>query len=355
LLSNDIVGATRWPDPSTGAASSGQQDSVTVNSLGQTLTSTDRNGTVHSFGYDVLGRVVYDAVTTLDSGIDGTVTCAFLTQHIERPVMLYIVSCIAILTAVHNANDTSLKVAAATISVTGICDGWQYACIVASALLRDNTDPYVLAAIANHTDNRKAWILVRKHTELRSDPVLLLYILWKSPIDDYTRDTLDLVVFVLHRSPDKQVLLSSLGSSGETTLALDILVLFSYLHKQNDCYFSVETATYYSRSVLHNVLFSNTGFVWYTTAVDKQSILAAGRLLIYKAALDEKLVGAIGVRLQSVDEEISIQACSIIRLGPKVARPLLPVLRLRLQRSTGELRLSIQECIDAILLDEVAK
>jgi RHS repeat-associated protein len=73
ITSNDIVGATRWPDPSTGAASSGQQDSVTVNALGQTLTSADRISTVLSFGYDVLGRVVYDAVTTLGSGIDGTV------------------------------------------------------------------------------------------------------------------------------------------------------------------------------------------------------------------------------------------------------------------------------------------
>jgi YD repeat-containing protein len=44
-----------------------------LNALGQTLTSTDRNGTAHSFGYDVLGRMVYDAVTTLGSGIDGSV------------------------------------------------------------------------------------------------------------------------------------------------------------------------------------------------------------------------------------------------------------------------------------------
>jgi YD repeat-containing protein len=63
ITSNDIVGATRWPDPSTGAASSGQQDSVTVYALGQTLTSTDRNGTVHSFGYDVLGRMVAAVVS----------------------------------------------------------------------------------------------------------------------------------------------------------------------------------------------------------------------------------------------------------------------------------------------------
>ncbi|MBX9583069.1 MAG: hypothetical protein K2X87_22410, partial [Gemmataceae bacterium] len=71
--SNDVVGAVRWPDPSTGAASSSQQETVTVNALGQTATSTDRNGTVHTLAYDVLGRVTADAVTTLGSGVDGAV------------------------------------------------------------------------------------------------------------------------------------------------------------------------------------------------------------------------------------------------------------------------------------------
>jgi RHS repeat-associated protein len=71
--SNDIVGATRWPDPSTGAASGSEQEAVTVNALGQTLTATDRNGSVHTLTYDVLGRVVSDAVTTLGSGVDGSV------------------------------------------------------------------------------------------------------------------------------------------------------------------------------------------------------------------------------------------------------------------------------------------
>ena len=34
---------------------------------------TDRNGSVHTLTYDVLGRVVSDAVTTLGSGVDGAV------------------------------------------------------------------------------------------------------------------------------------------------------------------------------------------------------------------------------------------------------------------------------------------
>src|SRR5947208_5174092 len=63
----------RYPDASTGAASSSEKDSYTYNQLGQVLTKTDRNGNVHTYTYDVLGRVTADAVTTLASGVDGTV------------------------------------------------------------------------------------------------------------------------------------------------------------------------------------------------------------------------------------------------------------------------------------------
>jgi RHS repeat-associated protein len=73
LNSNDLVGQTRWPDPNTGNASSAEQETVTVNALGQTLTATDRNGTVHTLSYDVLGRLVADAVTTLGANVDGSV------------------------------------------------------------------------------------------------------------------------------------------------------------------------------------------------------------------------------------------------------------------------------------------
>lgn len=62
-----MAARTRWPDASTGAASATEQEVLTFNALGQVLTSTHRNGTVHTLGYDVLGRVVSDAVTTLGS------------------------------------------------------------------------------------------------------------------------------------------------------------------------------------------------------------------------------------------------------------------------------------------------
>ncbi|VTU01332.1 rhs repeat-associated core domain-containing protein : YD repeat protein OS=Isosphaera pallida (strain ATCC 43644 / DSM 9630 / IS1B) GN=Isop_2419 PE=4 SV=1 [Gemmataceae bacterium] len=71
--SNDVVAATRHPDATTGLASASQQETATVNALGQTRTATDRNGSVHTLTYDVLGRVVSDAVTTLGAGVDGAV------------------------------------------------------------------------------------------------------------------------------------------------------------------------------------------------------------------------------------------------------------------------------------------
>jgi RHS repeat-associated protein len=73
LDSNDISTATRWPDPSTGSASSSQQETATVNALGQVLTGTDRNTTTHALTYDVLGRVVADTVTTFGGGVDQAV------------------------------------------------------------------------------------------------------------------------------------------------------------------------------------------------------------------------------------------------------------------------------------------
>ena len=46
---------------------------VLLNALGETKTATDRNGNVHTFSYDVLGRQTADAVTTLGTGVDGAV------------------------------------------------------------------------------------------------------------------------------------------------------------------------------------------------------------------------------------------------------------------------------------------
>ncbi|HEY7312113.1 MAG TPA: hypothetical protein VH643_22300 [Gemmataceae bacterium] len=71
--SNDILSAIQHPDPNTGQPSSSQQDTYLVNALGQTVQATDRNGNVHQYTLDVLGRITSDAVTTLGAGVDGSV------------------------------------------------------------------------------------------------------------------------------------------------------------------------------------------------------------------------------------------------------------------------------------------
>jgi YD repeat-containing protein len=71
--SNDILSAVQHPDPSTGNPSSSQQDSYTVDALGEVLTAADRNGSTHTYSYDVLSRLTSDAVTTLGAGVDGSV------------------------------------------------------------------------------------------------------------------------------------------------------------------------------------------------------------------------------------------------------------------------------------------
>ncbi len=83
INSNDLVKEVRYPDPSTGASSSTDKDLITSNALGQKMTVSDRNGNVHTYTYDILGRQSADAVTTLGSGVDGTmrlITTAYDSQ-----------------------------------------------------------------------------------------------------------------------------------------------------------------------------------------------------------------------------------------------------------------------------------
>src|SRR5579884_4311104 len=71
--SNDILATVEYPDPSTGAASTSYEETYTVDALGENLTYSDRAGNVHSYSYDILGRQIADAITTLASGFDNSV------------------------------------------------------------------------------------------------------------------------------------------------------------------------------------------------------------------------------------------------------------------------------------------
>src|SRR5262249_17217666 len=75
ISSNDLLATVQHPDPASGnpSTSSSQQEGYTYNALGQVATYTDRNGSVHTYTYDVLGRQTADAVTVLGAGVDGSV------------------------------------------------------------------------------------------------------------------------------------------------------------------------------------------------------------------------------------------------------------------------------------------
>ena len=72
LTSNEMRYQTKHPDASAGTSSTSEVESGTFNNLGETLTKTDRNGSVHTYVYDVVGRQISDTVTTLGTGVDGS-------------------------------------------------------------------------------------------------------------------------------------------------------------------------------------------------------------------------------------------------------------------------------------------
>jgi YD repeat-containing protein len=73
INSNDILAAIQHSDSTSGNPSASQQDIYQVDALGDVTQLTDRNGNVHSYTFDVLGRITSDTVTTLGAGVDGSV------------------------------------------------------------------------------------------------------------------------------------------------------------------------------------------------------------------------------------------------------------------------------------------
>ena len=64
LFSNDLLRLIKYPDPTTGAASTSAsyQQGWAYNALGQKVYYTDQNATTHQYSYDVLGRMTADNI-----------------------------------------------------------------------------------------------------------------------------------------------------------------------------------------------------------------------------------------------------------------------------------------------------
>ncbi|HKB01509.1 MAG TPA: hypothetical protein VKD90_04775, partial [Gemmataceae bacterium] len=73
LNSNDLAAEVRHPDATTGASSASVRELVLFNALAQAVQGMDRNGTVHQYTFDPVGRPLADLVTTLAAGVDGAV------------------------------------------------------------------------------------------------------------------------------------------------------------------------------------------------------------------------------------------------------------------------------------------
>jgi uncharacterized delta-60 repeat protein/RHS repeat-associated protein len=75
LNSNDVLGGINFPDKSSGDPSvhSYDQQSFTYNYLGEAYTKADQNGSLHTYFFDVLDRLISDAVGTIGSGVDTAV------------------------------------------------------------------------------------------------------------------------------------------------------------------------------------------------------------------------------------------------------------------------------------------
>src|ERR1700736_2218116 len=73
LNSNELLAKVQHPDKTTGSPSTTEQDTYTYNNLGEVSTFQDRNGNVHTYTYNTAGQQTVDAVTTLGTGVDGSV------------------------------------------------------------------------------------------------------------------------------------------------------------------------------------------------------------------------------------------------------------------------------------------
>ena len=55
------------------------------NRLGERVWKKDQNGSIHTYEYDNLGRVIHDRITTLGSGVDGAVLVHEVSSDLKTP------------------------------------------------------------------------------------------------------------------------------------------------------------------------------------------------------------------------------------------------------------------------------
>jgi YD repeat-containing protein len=81
INSNDLLFMVKYPDKSTGEASSSASDQVvyTYDALGRATTKTDQNGTVHLYSYDHRG-IQSDEYVIPGTGVDGAIVHIHSTQ-----------------------------------------------------------------------------------------------------------------------------------------------------------------------------------------------------------------------------------------------------------------------------------
>jgi RHS repeat-associated protein len=85
IFSNTLLTTVEYPDATTGSASTSPSDDMTYtyDALGEKISMTDQNGTTHAYSYDGLGRQTLDAVTTLGTGVDGSVMALGTTYNAQ--------------------------------------------------------------------------------------------------------------------------------------------------------------------------------------------------------------------------------------------------------------------------------
>lgn len=79
VASSTLLRSVAYPDSASGS----DVVAYTYNRQGQQTTLTDQNGTVHTYEFDLLGRMTHDRVTTLGTGVDGAVRRLSTTYEVR--------------------------------------------------------------------------------------------------------------------------------------------------------------------------------------------------------------------------------------------------------------------------------